>query len=98
MRLARACLKRRKIDLSQRSLIHDCIQVVPIIFGVVDSKVLHRGDNTLRLHSINETNGRSRCEIRVFAEVLEVPSIEWRAIDVDTGCKDYPHASRSCIA
>src|SRR5215471_9056292 len=98
MRLAHTRFKRRKTNFSQRPLIHNCIQVVPIVFGVIGHKVLHGCDNTLRLHPLNETDSGSRGEIRVFTEVLEISPVQWRTVDVDPGGEKYPYAPCPCIS
>ena len=93
MSLAYSCFERGQVNLTKGPLVHVRTHVVAVVFLVVCGKVLHRRHYTLALHSVNVTNRSPGRQKRVFSEVLKVPSIHWRSIDVHSRAKQNMHSA-----
>ena len=65
---------------------------------VVHGKVLHCGDDPLRLYAEDIRFGGFTDKIRIFSEVLKVPSAHRSTVDVDTRSEDKPQSVLAGIA
>ena len=91
------CLECRKINLIERTVVNDDVNLVAILLIIVQSKVLYTCGNTVRLQSLNVGNNHTRSQIRVFAHVFEVASAERSAQNVDTWTKNHVLATIECL-
>ncbi len=78
-------LEGGQIDLAQRALIDDGIDVVAVIFLVVAREMLDSRAYSLALHAFDVSDGGAGCEKWVLAEILEVSAAHRGTIDVHSG-------------
>ena len=84
VRLLDGRFESRQVDLADRALVNDGVRVVTVELGIITREVLDRGAHALILHSFDISHRDAGREQRVFAEVFEIPSIHWCAVDVHT--------------
>ena len=87
--LLNGSLEGRQIDFVQGTVAHLHVHLMAIFLVVVQTIVLHACRHALRLQSLYVGHYHDRGEIRVFAHVLEVTSVEGSAVDVDAGSQDH---------
>src|SRR5260370_37305583 len=68
-----------------------------IELGVVSQEMFDGGADSLALHAFDVTDRNARREERVFAEVLKVTAVHWRAINVYTWSQQKVHAFGTCV-
>ncbi len=85
-------LEDGKVDLPLGALVDDRIDVVAVELGVVAHEVLDRRADALRLDALDVAHGDARREEGVLPEVLEVPAVHGRPVDVDPGAKEEVNA------
>src|SRR5712692_2031009 len=98
MRLLHCGLEDGQVNLSQCALVNDRVRIVAIELRVVSQEVFDRGADALTLHTFDVTDRYARREEGVFAEVLKVPAVHWRAINVYTGSQQKVHAFGACVS
>src|SRR5258705_5315306 len=64
---------------------------------VVSQKMFDGGADALTLYAFDVTNRHARGEERVFAEVLKVSAVHWRAINVYPWSQQKVHAFGTCV-
>src|SRR6266850_7049622 len=64
---------------------------------VVSQEVFDGGADALARHTVYVTDRHARGEERVFAEVLKVSAVHWRAINVYTWSQQKVHAFGACV-
>ena len=87
--LLNGSLESRQIDFVQGTVAHLHVHLMAIFLVVVQTIVLHACRHALRLQSLYVGHYHDRGEIRVFAHVLEVTSVEGSAVDVDAWSQDH---------
>ena len=90
-------LEGRKIDFMQGAVADDDIHLMAVFLVVVEAVVLHTGRHALRLQPLDVGHHHRGSQVRVFAHILEVASVEWCAIDVDTGAENHVLVSVACL-
>src|SRR5215813_14237611 len=65
---------------------------------VIAQKMFDVGAHTLTLHSEDTPYHHAAREKRILPEVLEVASIQWRAIDIHTGCEEKVFPFCACVS
>jgi hypothetical protein len=65
------------------------VDAEPIGLLVVGGVVLDGGADTAGLDGVDDADGELTGQERVFGEVLEVSSAQWRALYVDAGAEDH---------
>ena len=87
-------LKRRKIDLAQRPLVHDGIGRHAAQLLRVCGKVLHTCAHAGALYAADHRRGELAGEQRVLGEILKVPPAERAALDVHARPEHHADALR----
>src|SRR5258705_8015536 len=64
---------------------------------VVSDEMFDGGADALPLYAFDVTDRNARGEERVFAEVLKVSAVHWRAINVYTWSQQKVHAFGTCV-
>ena len=90
-------LKRLKIDLTQRLLIHHGLDLHTPPFLVIPDKMLHRGGHPLTLEPPDPIGGDDACEKGVFSVVFKVPAIERNARDIHSRPQLDMNAASACF-
>ena len=72
-----------QVDFIQGAVVHDDIGVVSVYFVVVQRIVLDAGSHSIALHAFYVRHYHLGGQVRIFAHVFEVASVERRAVDVD---------------
>src|SRR3977135_3492247 len=67
------------------------------IFLVIGGKMFGSRNHTLRLNSLDERDGHARSQIRVFAEIFEIPAVHRRTINVHSWCENKIYAAGPCV-
>ena len=60
-----------------------------VYFVVVQREVLHTGRDTVALYTLYVRHYHLRCQIWVFAHVLEITSVERCTVDIDAGAEQH---------
>ena len=83
-----------EVDFMERALIDIGTCMVAAPFLIVCSEMLHRGNHPLMLHANDVIGSYLGCEVRVFAEILEISSTERCPIDVHARTEKKRDSSR----
>ena len=75
-------LESRQVDFMQSSVIYLYIDMIAVYLLIVESKMFHTSSHTILLHTLYIRYYHTGSQIRVFAHVLKVTSIERCTIDV----------------
>ena len=76
-------LERREVDLAQRALADADVHGHPLGLRVVPDEVLDRGADAALLHAAHVRGADPGGQVRILAQVLEVPPAVRRAVQVD---------------
>ena len=76
-------LEGTEIELAQGTVGDDDIDVAAELLLLVEGIVLHAAGDTVALERLDVVDNHGRCQIRVFAHILEVTAVERRAVEVD---------------
>ena len=87
----------RKIDFVQSAVANYDIDLMAVLFVVVQGIVLHARSYAFRLQSLHVGHYHTAGQPGVFAHILEVTSSERCAIDVHTRSQDHVFAAIACL-
>src|SRR5581483_1881675 len=80
-------LESRQINFAQRALIQLNVDRTAVKLLVVAGEVFYARGDAFALDALDVRYRHARREERVFAHVFEVPSVEWRALNVHAGAE-----------
>ncbi len=85
-------LERREVELAQGTLAHAHVDGEAFGLEVVGDEVLDRDGDPAVLHAGDVAGADHPGEEGVFGVALEVPSTQWRAVEVDRRGEQHVHA------
>ncbi len=80
-----SCFESRQIDFVQSTFAELYINVSTPCFLIIQCIMLYTSSYTIFLHFLNIRNYHDTGQIRVFAHILKITSVEWSTINVHTG-------------
>src|SRR5207245_5880105 len=98
VRLFDGSFERGQVYFAHRSLVDNRVNIVAIELRVIPHEMLNGGAYALILHPLDIADRDPRGEKRVFAEILEVAAIHWRAINVHARTHPEVHAAGTSSA
>ena len=88
-------LERKTIDLPQRTLRHDSIDLVPLMFLIVAYEMLQRRRNTLALKPIDKSAREDTRKNRILAIRLEAAASQRTSLDIN--CRPEQDVGAFCF-
>ena len=82
-RIAHDALERSEVDFAERALVDSGIRDEPGVLLVVRREMLHARGDAARLDAADHRRPHDAGKQRILAEVLEIPSAQRAALDVD---------------
>ena len=95
--LQNGSLKCRQIDFVKRTVIHHYIDGTSPLLLIIQCIVFHTSSYTVRLHSLNVRHRQTGSQIRVFAHILEVTSVQRRTVDIYTRSQEDIFLTITCF-
>ena len=82
-------LEAREINFTQGPVVHCHIDCMAVSFLVVESKMLDTGSHTVLLKIPDIRDNHLRCQVRIFAHVLEIPAVKRSPVNVNTRSENH---------
>ena len=80
-------LEGGQVDFIEGTVVYDDVGRVAVYFLVVECIMFHTGCYTVLLDALHIGDYHLSGQIRVFAHILEIAGVQWRAVDVYTGAQ-----------
>ena len=81
------CFEGGEVDFVEGTVVYDDVGRMAVYFLVVECIMFHTGSHAVLLDALHIGNYHLSGQIRVFAHILEIASIQWRTVDVYTGAQ-----------
>ena len=85
--LGNGCLESRQVDLMERTVVDNDVNLMAVVLVVVQRIVFDAGSHTIGLQSLHVGHHHARGKVRVLAHILKVTASQRSAVDIDARTK-----------